>query len=786
MIRTAISYPLVFPALALMLLVVLPARGGDAEQVFEKVRKEVVTVETRDVRHQPEYQGSGVIVGSNKVATNCHVVEDADSIEVTWQGKKLHASLQSRDSLRDICLLSVKDLEAKPIILRKRAELKVGETVYAVGNPLGLELTVSSGLISALPISRDESHIYTSAPLSPGSSGGGLFDSNGRLIGLTTGIFSYGQNFNIAIPADWLEDLEKRVQSGSAPVPILSPDPDWITEAMKLENQGNWTALKEWAERWQSAYPSSAMSLIYSGDALKNQGQLTQALKAYQQAEKLDSHLAQSLAGQAAVLTQLRRFPEARELAQRALTMSYRQDPGIWLTLGDVEINSGQLGAAQTAYETAAQLYPGNSIAWKMIGITCFKRKELPCAEKAVRKGLRLKPNDAELTKALAGLQLEQGKGNEAAELLGARTASQPNDADSWIALGVAEQRRGRLEEADKAWRKAVELNPDSAEAWADLGWSQEKFGKLEEAEISLGKALKLKPDNVLAWSSLAACQMQRKHYVEAEQSYIKLTELKPGDANVWLRVGGARFQQGNFTAAISAWRQATILQPDMVEAWTSLASVYIRTGKKNDAMAAAQNALSINTSDASSMLVLAKIWGERGNYAKSLEYMEQATAIHPGIPENWSNKGYSLLKLKRYDDAVKAFETAIHLQSDFVNAWINLGEAKLRQGKLGEAIQTLEHATKLTPNSLDAQLYMAEAFTQMMQPGNARKHLEQAIRINPRDPLIWRRLVEADLSQGDKNAALQAINQLGTLDPIAARSLRRNMESKASSVHSN
>ena len=101
-----------------------------------------------------------------------------------------------------MCVLSVKRHQLIPVGgVRGYDDLSVGEKVYTVGEPGGLDVTLGEGIISSLSKHEDIKWIQTSAPISKGSSGGGLFDSRGNLIGITTRFFSTGQNLNFAIAA---------------------------------------------------------------------------------------------------------------------------------------------------------------------------------------------------------------------------------------------------------------------------------------------------------------------------------------------------------------------------------------------------------------------------------------------------------------------------------------------------------------------------------------------------------------------------------------------------------
>ena len=183
------------------LLAALPsgeALATTAERVFAAVSPSVVVVEVEEQR------GSGVVVAARVVATNCHVIGKAERITVR-RGRIGHAaSLVRSDRDRDVCLVEVPTLEAPPVNMRPAADLRVGTAVYAVGAPQGLELSLSAGLVSQLRGSEGGPLIQTRAPVSPSSSGEGLFDERGRLVGLTSFQLGRGQNLNFAVPVEWV------------------------------------------------------------------------------------------------------------------------------------------------------------------------------------------------------------------------------------------------------------------------------------------------------------------------------------------------------------------------------------------------------------------------------------------------------------------------------------------------------------------------------------------------------------------------------------------------------
>jgi serine protease Do len=181
-----------------------------AEDVFAQVSMSVARVNALDGSGRTTMVGSGVVVARGAVITNCHVVSRASAVQVKL-GSDLHSgSVEVADEELDLCRLSVPGLDVPAVQVGAVGALRTGQRVYAIGAPQGLDLTISEGIVSSLREVPGGTVIQTTAPVSRGSSGGGLFDASGRLIGIVTFQHRYGQNLNFALPADWISEMRSR------------------------------------------------------------------------------------------------------------------------------------------------------------------------------------------------------------------------------------------------------------------------------------------------------------------------------------------------------------------------------------------------------------------------------------------------------------------------------------------------------------------------------------------------------------------------------------------------
>ncbi|MES2296942.1 MAG: trypsin-like peptidase domain-containing protein [Pseudomonadota bacterium] len=184
----------------------------NSEALFDKTSQSVVVIYGLNGERETILQGSGVVVADQKVITNCHVAKSAAATVVKLAEHRYPAILSKVDAdpRHDLCLLSVDGMHAPAVRLADIHAVKVGQKAFALGAPKGLELTMSDGIISSLRAYEESHFVQTTASISPGSSGGGLFDDTGALIGVTTFHFVEGQNLNFAVPADWVAGLLKK------------------------------------------------------------------------------------------------------------------------------------------------------------------------------------------------------------------------------------------------------------------------------------------------------------------------------------------------------------------------------------------------------------------------------------------------------------------------------------------------------------------------------------------------------------------------------------------------
>ena len=196
----------------------------------------------------PKFEGvgSGVIVNAEKgyILTNAHVVKDAQAITVTLNdGRRLRAKTVGYDIPSDIALIQVKAKRLTAITIADSDKLRVGDLVAAIGNPFGLQHTVTSGVVSALErtnlgIEGHENFIQTDASVNPGNSGGALINLQGELVGINTAALSTlhaGGNIglNFAIPSNMAKNvMEQLIQYNNVKRGVFGVTVQNITPAL--------------------------------------------------------------------------------------------------------------------------------------------------------------------------------------------------------------------------------------------------------------------------------------------------------------------------------------------------------------------------------------------------------------------------------------------------------------------------------------------------------------------------------------------------------------------------
>jgi serine protease Do len=238
-----------------------PRGAGDADckepipALFERVSPSVVSISAVEIDRFEIENGIKLVVGSGfifsddgLVLTNSHVVFDRQAITVILDdGRKVNATLLGADPIYDLAVLRIPIVrkEISKALLGNSDEVRIGEDVVAIGNPLALEQTLTRGVVSGLnrfvpdsPFSLALPLIQTDAPINPGNSGGPLFNRCGEVIGITTLMLSDAQNIGFAVPINTAKQvIPQLVKHGRVIRPWFGMNVKPISkEAMELIN----------------------------------------------------------------------------------------------------------------------------------------------------------------------------------------------------------------------------------------------------------------------------------------------------------------------------------------------------------------------------------------------------------------------------------------------------------------------------------------------------------------------------------------------------------------------
>jgi S1-C subfamily serine protease len=200
----------------------------DIPAIAKAANGAIVSIVMSDDKGKPIVRGSGFLVSKDGlIMTNYHVIAEGSSAVVKLPDGAFYVvdGVLAFDKARDIAVIKAHGQSFRTLALGNSDRVEVGEEVVAIGNPLSLESTVSNGIVSGIRTLKEEGgkFLQVTAPISPGSSGGPLFNMTGEVIGITTLYLKGGENLNFAIP---INDAKRLLLAGSTKLQNLPNEPE--------------------------------------------------------------------------------------------------------------------------------------------------------------------------------------------------------------------------------------------------------------------------------------------------------------------------------------------------------------------------------------------------------------------------------------------------------------------------------------------------------------------------------------------------------------------------------
>src|SRR6266536_1055165 len=433
-------------AIVFLLSLIPKAHAQDLlPELVRRIKPSAVAIETFDTRGEKLSRGSGFFIDSDRVVTNRHVIDNAFRAEVHSYNGNVYPvkGVIAVDAEGDLALLRI-DAPAgqvRPLLL-DRTSPQEGESVVVIGNPFGLEGSVTNGIVSAVrDIPTFGRIIQITAPISPGSSGSPVVNMQGQVIGVATLQITGGQSVNFAIPSERISQLQ---------TPSLMSLSDLV-----VANSRNKRA--------------KAVQFFRDGLSFLSKDDCEKALPYFEKAVESDGNYAEAWAQTGFCKEKLGRHAEAIEASKKAVGL--RASSESYFNIGLANYYLKQFRDAAEAYRQAIRLDPYNAAdAYYALGLVYRDWGRADDEIQAYKQAIRLRPDYTSAYERLGSRYFRVKKYPEAAEVFKQLANLKPGDATAPNNLGETYLEMGKLNDAREFFRQAVRLKPDFGKAYYNLG----------------------------------------------------------------------------------------------------------------------------------------------------------------------------------------------------------------------------------------------------------------------------------------------------------------------------
>jgi tetratricopeptide (TPR) repeat protein len=449
--------------------------GTELTKLVNEIRPAVVTVVVYDINQQVANIGSGFFIDKyGHLITNYHVLDGQYTAEVrTADGNTYPIKLIVADNKVTDLVKVLVDIPRKKVKWVKTADRlpSIAEQILVVGSPMGLEQTVSEGIVSSIrKIPSVGEFFQMSAPISPGSSGSPVINLKGQVVGVATFQMVRGQNLNFAVSAKLVRKL-KPVEAGMS---------------MSL-----------WTFNNSLNQPGLAEKLCRQGYSFSINGQNQKALEFFQEAIATDP-----------------------------------KNTTAWNGLGYCHVGMNNPADAIKAYQQAIKTNPDDETLYFILGNYYVKLGQLQQAIKTFLRAIKLKPDFEEAHFKLGVAYTKLGRLVEGKNAFETVIRLNPDAAPAHFNAGIAYAQLGRYPHALRANQEVLRIDPEFAPAHNNLGMVHKMLGHADREIEAYKRAIRIDPDFAFAHYNLGVALLQTGDKVAALDEYRILKNLDKQSAN--------------------------------------------------------------------------------------------------------------------------------------------------------------------------------------------------------------------------------------------------------------
>ena len=661
-----------------------------ADAIFARSSAAVVQVVVEDNQGHTTATGSGFVVSKNGlIATNYHVMANAQTAHVVLADQTTLPVLgaAAAEDTFDLAIIKVAGpMSVEPLVLAGNGLPRVGAKVYAIGNPLGLERTLSDGLVSGLREIDGVTVIRTSAPISPGSSGGPLLAEDGRVVGVTTFGFKGGQNLNFAIPASCVARL------------LLECKGDTVLKQFPLVPQPD-----------SSAHIKRRNGLMAQQD---------KAIRDYNEAIRLDPN-------------------NVAAYCNRGNAYSFRAL--LWRSEGDYDKAIRDFDKAIRDFDEAIRLDPKNVAAYCGRGDVWDYQHEYDKAIQDYNEAIRLDPKNVSAFFNRANSWSNRGDLDKAIGDYDEAIRLDPKNVVAYFAYcgrGDAWSGKGDFDKSMKDYNEAIQLDPKNNHAYCQRGDAWLHKQDYDKAIRDCNEAIRLGPNNVAAYCNRGDAWLGKQLFDNAIRDYNEAIRIMPSGAFCYLKQGNAWSCKGENDKAIHDYDEAIRLYDEAIRLDPKNAVVYCKRGDAwlgkrlfNNAIRDFDEAIRLDPKNADAYCGRALSCSKKNDYDNAIRDYSEAIRLDPKNAVAYLKRGVVWSCKQDYDKAIKDYNEAIRLDPKNFKAYGNRAYLWAKKGDYDKAIRDCDEANRFDPNFVIANA-RRQAIMSMIEA-----HDKQPIRVDAEPP---------------------------------------------------